>query len=608
MMEQNARRILLVEDDEEDYIITRALLAEAPGPRLDLEWAATCEEALERLARGGIDAALVDYRLGGINGLDFVREAGARGHRVPMILLTGQGDRDVDCQAMGAGASDFLVKGGMTAAALERAIRYGIERRRAEEALRAARDELAEANARLRREVDERARAEAELARLAFHDSLTGLPNRALFLDRLRHALDRAHRSRRGVAVMFLDLDNFKVVNDSLGHEAGDRLLTIVAERLRETLRDGDTVARFGGDEFTILLEGIGGERDAVAAAERVSAAFGARIRLEGTELVPRFSIGIAVAAPGRDRPDHLLRKADLALYRAKARGKGRVEVFDEHMQIDALDRLTIEADLRRALDRGELRVHYQPIVDLACGEVDGVEALVRWDHPQRGLMSPADFIPVAEETGLILPLGRWVLKQACTQVRAWRQAHPGSPPVQLSVNMSARQVQHPRVVEDVAAALLASGLEPARLTLEITESVLMQDTDDAAATLRRVTDLGARLAIDDFGTGYSSLAYLKRFPVEALKIDRSFVDGLGTDQNDTSIVRSVIALAKSLDLAVTAEGVESSEQAEHLRALGCDRAQGYYFARPLPADQIEPLLATGRIATAAPRTGLPAA
>ena len=441
-------------------------------------------------------------------------------------------------------------------------------------------------------DVTDRKAYERELTRLAFHDALTELPNRALFLDRLEQALARAERHQRSMAVLFLDLDNFKVVNDSLGHEAGDQLLAEAAQRLRSTLRTEDTAARFGGDEFAVLLEEVGGEAAAVAAAERIAASLDAPIPLDRREMFASFSIGVALSAPGRDSAEGLLRNADLAMYRAKADGKARHAVFDPSMTAGAMERLDLEAGLRRALDHDEFRVVYQPILDLASGRIREVEALVRWEHPRRGLVSPAQFIPIAEETGLIVPIGAWVLREACRQTRAWQDRCPTEAPLVVGVNLSARQFQEPGLVAHVAATLRDTDLDATSLKLEITESVIMRDADSTVTTLRELKALGVGLAIDDFGTGYSSLSYLKRFPIDTLKIDRSFVDGLGREANDTAIVQSVVALARSLNLAVVGEGIETPEQLAQLRSLGCGRGQGFYFSRPLLAGDVDTLLA----------------
>jgi diguanylate cyclase (GGDEF)-like protein/PAS domain S-box-containing protein len=442
------------------------------------------------------------------------------------------------------------------------------------------------------RDITERKAFERELSRLAFSDTLTGLPNRALLADRLTHALARADRLCRQVAVLFLDLDRFKVVNDSLGHGSGDSLLVEVASRISGCLRSGDTAARLGGDEFTILLEDVEDEQQAVEVAGRIADALRWPVMLEGREVFVSASIGIALSSQGVG-PDGLLRNADLALYRAKADGRARHAVFDPSMEARALERLEIETDLRHALAREELRVYFQPVVDLASGRINEVEALVRWDRPGFGIVSPQSFIPVAEETGLIVQIGQWVLEESCRWARRWQDS--SSQPLVVSVNLSARQFQHPQLLADIQQTLAETGLDPRLLKLEITESVVMQDAIATIDTLQAFKAFGIRVAIDDFGTGYSSLSYLKRLPVDTLKIDRSFVDGLGTDSQDTAIVNSVIALARTLRLSVTAEGVETQAQARHLKQLGCDRSQGFLFAPPLPPEGIERMLEQAR-------------
>ncbi|HEY3080240.1 MAG TPA: EAL domain-containing protein [Chloroflexota bacterium] len=442
------------------------------------------------------------------------------------------------------------------------------------------------------RDDTERKDLERQLAHQAFHDALTDLPNRTLFTDRLGHALVRAARRKNSVAVFFLDLDRFKVVNDSLGHDVGDQLLAAVGRLLRGCVRRGDTVARLGGDEFTILLEDVTAMADVTHVAERIMAAMQAPFRLADHEICVSASIGIALSGVHMDAPEDLLRGADAALYRSKSRGKARYEVFDASMQARALERLELENDLRRGIERGDLRVHYQPIVDLGTGRITAVEALVRWQHPTRGFIPPADFIPLAEESSLILPLSRWVLSAACRQAATWHRRYPDAPAIAVAVNLSVRQFQHPALVDEVATVLRETGLDPRCLSLEITESMMMEAAEATNAILRGLKQLGVKLAIDDFGTGYSSLGYLKRFPVDVLKIDRTFVAGLGRDPEDTAIVHAVIRLAHTLGLEVTAEGIETAEQAENLRATGCELGQGYHFARPLPAEAVEDFFA----------------
>jgi len=451
------------------------------------------------------------------------------------------------------------------------------------------------------RDISERKQLEAQMNRLAYFDQLSGLPNRSLFLDRLGNALERAARSGQCVAVLFLDVDNFKVINDSLGHGVGDRLLAAVAARLRASVRAGDTAARFGGDEFAVLLDDVRSDAFAREAAERIVMGLHAPITIDAHELCPTFSIGVAVSGPGAETAEEMLCHADLAMYRAKANGKAQYAVFDQAMATDAMDRLTLESELRQALARDQLSLEYQPIVDLATGRVVEVEALLRWDHPRLGRVSPARFIPVAEETGLIVPIGEWVLERACRRAQSWRTTMPNARDLIVSVNLSARQFRHPELVADVARIVRDTGLAPGALKLELTESVVMQHMSSAIATMQQLKALGARLAIDDFGTGYSSLSYLQRFPVDTLKIDGSFVHGFNRDRRDMAIVRSVIALARGLDLSVTAEGIETAEQLVELQALGCDYGQGYYLARPAPADAIDALLEAGSPLVAPP-------
>jgi len=444
------------------------------------------------------------------------------------------------------------------------------------------------------RDITKRKSLEESLRYQALHDPLTGLPNRLLFMDRLEHALSLASRQTRLIMVLFVDLDDFKVVNDSLGHEAGDALLVTVAERLRSYLRPEDTVARFGGDEFAVLLEKIMGVSDATRAAGRIVEGLREPFVVEGREVFISPSIGIVLATSSREQLKDLLRKADIAMYVAKGKGKARYEVFDSTMNVRALERLELENDLRRAIERGELRVHYQPKVLVGTGKIVGTEALVRWEHPERGLLPPVAFIPIAEETDLIVPLGRWVLTEACRQTREWQELYPSDSPWVVCVNLSGRQLRHPELVKDVGRALQETGLEPENLDLEITESVLIEDQLSNLTTLRELKRLGVKLIIDDFGTDYSSLSYLKRLPADFLKIDRSFIGGLGEDPKDEGIVSAVIDLARVLGLEEIAEGVETTEQAAYLRELGCRFAQGYLFSKPLPAEEIGALLATG--------------
>ena len=445
------------------------------------------------------------------------------------------------------------------------------------------------------------ARFQERLAYQAFHDPVTDLPNRALFLDRLRHAQARMARVATHYALVFIDLDRFKVVNDSLGHVAGDDLLVQVAGRLQQTLRSGDTLARFGGDEFVALLEDLESEAEAAAIVERLLDSLAEPFLLGERELIVTASAGVVIGDGSHIGPDECVREGDVAMYRAKARGGGCFELFRHDIEGGGLPRLDLEIDLRRALAEGELELHYQPVVRTRGQAVVGVEALVRWRHPVRGLIPPGEFIPLAEETGLIIPLGRFVLEEACRQAGVWRRAHPELDGLVVSVNLSPRQFRQSDLDHQVAEALAHSGLDAASLCLEVTEGVMVDDVEAATSTLNRLTALGVSISVDDFGTGYSSLAYLKRFPIDYVKIDRSFVAGLD-EKVDSEIVRSVIRLAAAIGVDVVAEGVETSDQLARLEALGCPLVQGYYVARPLPPDDTETFILASLRSPAPPR------
>jgi diguanylate cyclase (GGDEF)-like protein len=573
-LDKEVIKVLLVEDDEDDYIITRDLLSEIAEKHYELEWVSSYDPALESMQENKCDVYLLDYRLGEHTGLDLLQEAIENGCTAPIILLTGQGDHQVDVEAMKAGASDYLIKGRINADSLERSIRYSIERKKSEK----------------------------RILQLAFYDSLTGLPNQTSYRDRLQQVIAHARRYNRIAAVLFLDLDNFKRINDTLGHRAGDHLLKLVSERLNGTIRSSDslsrnrsdklqtTVARQGGDEFTLILTEIRNPEDAAKVAHRLVSKLSEPYKLEGYEVFITVSIGIAIFPVDGEDIDSILMNADAAMYHAKKQGKNNFQFYRLTMNERAMERLNLENDLRKALERDELLLHYQPKVGIESGKIVGMEALIRWQHPEIGMVSPAEFIPMAEETGLIVPIGEWVLQAACAQINAWQAQ--GLAPIPVSVNISSQQFQHQELLITIGRLLESSGIPPERLMLEITESVIMQNTDSTFDILNTLTAMGLRLLIDDFGTGYSSLSYLKRLPVYAIKIDRSFISDIATNPDDAAIIKAIIAMAQNLKLKVVAEGVETEEQLAFLRDEQCDVMQGYLFSRPLPAEEASKLLA----------------
>jgi diguanylate cyclase (GGDEF)-like protein/PAS domain S-box-containing protein len=804
MMRERSLQVLVVDDDEDDYVLTRDLMSNLNHGGVDLRWARDRQAMHARLATESFDLLLLDQHLGADTGLELLAELKRERPSLPVILLTGHGNPDLDHEAMTRGAVDYLDKHELTSTLLERTMRHAVERaqlqqreresneryrlliehardgvaaadangrvtfanpafcdmvgysldeiigrpaiefvhpedrplvgeratrryggeiapdryehrvltrdgqvrhvevqvaalvehgkvtgmqatlrditdrKQAEEALResearyrslihhfpqgaillfdhdlrflvangraletiglpgetiigktlheaaspagAARLEPAyraalagqaqqfELSAREREflvsvvpvhddqqaiiagmvmaiDITERKILEREISHQAFHDALTGLPNRSLLFDRLDRALVHAQRHGGSVAILFLDLDDFKVVNDSLGHAVGDLLLVEVAKRLERCVRGDDTIARFGGDEFVVVSE-LGDGATAVEIAERILASFRSPIVIGDRELFVACSIGIALSQAGMVSRSDLLRHADIALYRVKAGGKHSFEIFDHAMHEAAIHRLELERDLRGAVERGEFRLVYQPIIELASGTQLAFEALLRWEHPVRGLVSPSEFVPIAESTGLIIEIGDWVISEACRQLAAWRAA--GCPAgLCMSVNIAARQFLRPDLVDHISASLQAAGLAAEQLIVELTETDVMADPESAAQRLSRLKELGVAIAIDDFGTGYSSLAYLHDFPVDVLKIDRSFVARMGGDPDGTPIVSATIALAHTLGIQVVAEGIETLPVLTTLRNLGCDRGQGYYFSKPLPPEQV---------------------
>jgi diguanylate cyclase (GGDEF)-like protein len=519
------------------------------------------EDASQSLTDGGVSAILLDLSGGGEVSFAALDQTRAIAPEVPIVVLADQVAEDAALQAIRAGAQDVLAKGEITAAALKRALRYAIERKR----------------------------AEVQLANRALHDPLTGLPNRTLFLDRLEGALDRSLRTGAAIAVLFVDVDHFKEINDTLGHAAGDRLLTVLAERLRSMLRPMDTVARFGGDEFTLLFGDLASENEITRIAERIGHAASAPITLDGAEAQVTVSIGVSTVTNPTVSPEELIREADAAMYRAKELGRGRFELFEPAPRPHLERRGELLSELESALERSELRVHYQPRYEL--GQPDGLagfEALVRWQHPERGLIGPGEFIPLAEESEMVVRIGEYVMHQALRKIALWRGALPG---LTVSVNMSLRQLAHPGLIAELESSVRAVGIDPAALLVEITEKTVFQDPDLAIRAARALKAVGVGVAIDDYGTGSSSLANLGRVPADVLKIHESFVTTLDDQPHDGAMVGAVVELGHALGMRVVAEGVETDAQLLELRSLGCDSAQGYLFCRPVSEEQVGELL-----------------
>lgn len=684
-MSKEKLKILLVDDDEDDYIITQDLLSEIRLMKFDLSWEKTHENVLKLLSNNHFDMCLFDYRLGAKTGLDLLQEVVKIGYKGPVIILTGQDDHEIDKETMKAGASDYLVKGQISASLLERSIRHALERKRTEEALVASKDYaenlinssidmiiatntdclITEFNPAaqmvfgynkydvlykpihllfahpnewqhiikkieeekifsgevtkkkksgetfpsylsasilkdlkgeevgiigISRDITMQKRLEAQLLYNAFHDSLTGLPNRKLFMNHLEKVLEAARKNKDYLfAVLFLDIDRFKVINDSLGHAIGDKLLISIAERLKECLRHNDIVARFGGDEFVILLNDIKESSCAKVIAEKILKNLKDPFCLNGHSVFTGTSIGIVLSEDYYDRPEDILRDADTVMYRAKMNGRSNYAMFDKEMHAHAVRALQMEADLQRAIVNNEFKMYYQPIVSLADGNIIGVESLIRWEHPQNGLVSPAEFIPLAEETGMIEPIGRWVIKEALSQNKVWHDA--GYANTSLSVNVSARQFRSHDLPQIIQRILEETGMNSRVFDLEITESTVMEDMDRSIKTLEELSGMGIQIMLDDFGTGFSAINNLRFLPVSGIKIDLSLTRDVATSPGAATIAKAIINMAHGLNKKVVAEGVETEAQLEFLRSHNCDMAQGYLFGKPMPATELVKVL-----------------
>ena len=571
MSETSIEKLLLVEDNAGDARLVRDMLSQQNQHTIELVHVECVSEAEAYLAEHAVDIILLDLGLSDAQGLEAVQRATAAAPHIPLIVMTGLDDESLAGQALKQGAQDYLVKGQIETRGLLRAMRYAIERKGTESAARVM---------------------ALEMAHSAQHDFLTGLPNRMLLNDRANQAIALAARHMKKVAVLYLDLDGFKHTNDSLGHSTGDKLLQSVAKRLVDCVRGGDTVSRQGGDEFVVLLSEIEQAEDAAITARRMLQAVAMPHSIGQHDLHITTSIGLSIFPDDGTDAESLIKNADTAMYQGKENGRHSYQFFRAAMNVRAVERQSIEEGLRRALERQEFALHYQPKINLMTGAITGAEALIRWTHPTRGSVSPAQFIHVAEDSGLILPIGAWVLQQACAQARAWADA--GLPRITMAVNVSAMEFRDEYFLEGVLAVLRETGLDPSALELELTESVLMKRAASAASILRALREQGVQVAIDDFGTGYSSLSYLRKFPVDCLKIDQSFVRQISTAGDDTTLLTAMIGMARNLKLRVVAEGVETPEELAFLRAHHCDEAQGYYFSRPVPADQFAKLLEFG--------------
>ncbi len=555
--------VVLIEDNAAEALLVEESIRQCELQSFSVVGFPRLSAAMDHLDRESADCVLLDLSLPDAVGLEGVRALLSAFPDLPVVVLTGHDDTSLALEAVSAGADDYLVKRHVAGDAIVRALRYAIER----------------------------SRTRSQLVHQALHDVLTGLPNRALFVDRLEQALARSERTDGLVAVIFLDLDRFKTINDSLGHEAGDRVLVDVAARLREVVRPSDTLARFGGDEYTVLCEPTSAYQG-LAIADRLAVALSVPIESGGHEVFLTASVGVAFGRHG-DQPADLIRDADSAMYKAKERGPGEVETFDVEMRAQALQRLEIEHDLHRAVERDELRLYWQPIVELDTGDIVAAEALLRWQHPERGLVMPDEFIPAATETGLIVPIGQWVVESACHQLKLWRQAGLTEPGFVGSVNASAREIETGQLAESVRGARARCGVAASELCLEVTERDLMSETGAMLDVVNTLHDLGGQLALDDFGTGHSSLLVLKRLPIQTVKVDRAFVQGLDDDDDDqdAAIIEAVASLAHALGLRTVAEGIETETQRRKSHELGCDLGQGFLFARPLPAFEMTALL-----------------
>ena len=562
-MKSEQIKVLLIEDNSDDVRLIQRLLGQVNMDGFGLTHVNGVDKAARELEKGAFDVVLTDIAMSDSDALETIRRIQSVRKDIPIVVLSSLDDESTAIEIMQEGAQDYLIKGQGDGHLIARALRHAIERKR----------------------------AELRLMHVTHYDSLTGLANRALFQSRLDHALAVAKRRKQIAALLVLDLDRFKAVNDTLGHHAGDRLLVLVAERLRSCVRESDTVARLGGDEFTVILNDVTSAEEVAVVARKILAALAGPFQLEDHEIYVTPSIGITLYPHDGVTPTGLLKNADAAMYQAKNLGRNNFQFYTADMNRRSVARLKMESGLRQAVERSELVLYYQPKVDITTGIITGVEALVRWNKPDTGLVPPVEFIPIAEETGLIIPVGEWVLREALMQIRRWHDED--LPEMRIAVNLSARQFRQNDLVKTITDSLDELGVDGEFLEVEITESLLMDDSALSTMALYKLKDRGVRVSVDDFGTGYSSLSYLKRFPIDALKIDRSFVRDITTDPDDATITNAIIGLAHNLRRRVIAEGVETQAQLAFLQKHSCDEAQGFLFSPPVVAAELARLIKT---------------
>jgi diguanylate cyclase (GGDEF)-like protein len=574
LMHNSGIRILLIEDNTCDAELIRAML-ESVDEKCIFQRSDRISFGLKLLEKERFDAVLLDLGLPDSSGVNSLRKIQEKQRDLPVIVLTGLSDDELAAKAISLGAQDYLVKGKIDSDTLHRSILYSIQRKKAEETIRGLYEELK--------------KMEEEVRHMAHHDPLTGLPNRRLFNSLLSLGFAQSRRHDTKLAVLFLDLDRFKDINDTLGHESGDQLLKEVAIRLKATVRASDTVARIGGDEFNIILPDVVRAEDISDVAQKIMESFRDTFMISGHEFNVTPSIGISIYPDDGHEMDALLKYADIAMYDAKKAGRNTYRFYNHEMNIRSTERIKLDSGLRLAIDRGDLYVHYQPIIDINTARIVCAEALVRWQHPDMGLLDAARFVSVAEETGFMSSIDEWVLTNVCSQVRTWKES--GITPVPVTVNLSARLFQNPELASKVSHIIEETGIPPFCLHIEITESTAMTNIGRTAASIKELAEMGLNISIDNYGVGCSSLNYLKRLPVKRLKIDQSFIRDISTDSDDRDIINAVTAMAHKMDMKVVAEGVETEEQLSFLRRVGCDEMQGFLFSKPLTAGEFQKLI-----------------